>query len=212
MDLRRFTLTLSASILFAWVFISNQAAHASVAESAAEAPTPAAGSAEEYLQQHPGGVIVGGNEVVYPDGSGYVSLDVGEFSITQCSGGKFCMWTSANYSGSFTYVTGSGVTKTLTGTVKSFWNNRGSKAARLYNNAGTASTCYAAGAKKASVAIAYQSPAKVYLVKSVGVVYEVDPSVGRVGQAMRAWSSGSVTSSAGTASTACERARTSSPR
>jgi len=48
-------------------------------------------------------------------------------------------------------------------------------------------------------------------VKSVGVVYEVDPSVGRVAQAVRAWSSGSVTSS-GVVSTAWARARTSSPR
>lgn len=32
-------------------------------------------------------------------------------------------------------------------------------------------------------------------VKSAGVVYEVDPPVGRVGQAVRAWMSGLVTSS-----------------
>ena len=49
-------------------------------------------------------------------------------------------------------------------------------------------------------------------VKSAGVVYEVDPSVGRVGQAVRAWSSGSVTSSTTQVSTAWARARTSSPR
>jgi hypothetical protein len=51
-----------------------------------------------------------------------------------------------------------------------------------------------------------------FWVKPAGVVYEVDPSMGRVGQAVMAWSSGSVTSSAGSASTAWERARTSSPR
>ena len=34
-----------------------------------------------------------------------------------------------------------------------------------------------------------------FKVKSAGVVYEVDPSVGRVCQAVRAWSSGSFTSS-----------------
>lgn len=49
-------------------------------------------------------------------------------------------------------------------------------------------------------------------VKSAGVVYEFDPSVGRVGQAVRAWSSGSVTSSTRMVSTAWARARTSSPR
>ena len=72
------------------------------------------------------------------------------------------MWSSANYSGSFTYVSGSGTTKILTAIVKSFWNNR-SQAARLYNNAGTSSMCYSAGAQVASVAAAYQTPAKVYL-------------------------------------------------
>ena len=49
------------------------------------------------------------------------------------------------------------------------------------------------------------------LVKSAGVVYEVDPSVGRVAQAVMAWSGRSV----GTSSvvlTAWARARTSSPR
>jgi len=50
-------------------------------------------------------------------------------------------------------------------------------------------------------------------VKSAGVVYEVDPSVGRVGQAVRAGGSGSVTSSTHVmVSTAWARVRTSSPR
>ena len=72
------------------------------------------------------------------------------------------MWSNDNYAGSFKYVTGSGVTKTLTGTTRSFWNNR-TKAARLYNNAGSSSTCYSAGTKKATLAAAYQAPSKVYL-------------------------------------------------
>lgn len=49
-------------------------------------------------------------------------------------------------------------------------------------------------------------------VKSVEVVYEVDPSVGRVGQAVMAGSSGSSTSSTMVRSTAWARAMTSSPR
>lgn len=118
--------------------------------------------AQQFLAANPGGEIVGGNEVVYPDGSGFVALKAGTYALSQCTSDKFCMWTNASYTGSFTYVTGSGVTKTLSGTVKSFWNNR-TKAARLYNNAGTSSTCYAAGIKVASVSSSYQSPAKVYL-------------------------------------------------
>ena len=54
--------------------------------------------------------------------------------------------------------------------------------------------------------------AKVEWVKSCGVVYEVDPSVGRVVQAVRACSSGSLTSCSPVVSTACARVRTSSPR
>lgn len=88
--------------------------------------------------------------------------DAAGISLAECSSGRFCMWSSASYTGSFTYVTGTGATKTLTQTVKSFWNNR-SQAVRLYDNAGTASTCYEPGVKKSSLAVAYQSPAKVYL-------------------------------------------------
>lgn len=82
--------------------------------------------------------------------------------ISQCQSGQFCMWTDSNYSGSFTYVTGSGVTKTIGHLVNSVWNNR-TKAARLYNNTGTSYTCLAAGAKKSVLATSYQRPAKVYL-------------------------------------------------
>ncbi len=118
--------------------------------------------ARQFLDAHPGGVLVSENHVALPDGSGFVGVQAGSFALSQCTASKFCMWSSANYSGSFTYVSGSGTTKTLTATVKSFWNNR-SQAARLYNNAGTSSMCYSAGAQVASVAAAYQTPAKVYL-------------------------------------------------
>jgi len=126
------------------------------------APTTTSVLARDYLRAHPGGVLRAGNEVVYPDGSGFVAGDIGTKSLGECASGRFCMWSSASYTGSFTYVTGSGVTKPLTQTVRSFWNNR-SQAARLYDNAGTSSTCYGAGVKKSAVAVSYQSPAKVLL-------------------------------------------------
>ena len=140
------------------VLVSSMTAVSAAADEPST-PTPAV---VEFLEQHPGGVLLSRYEVVYPDGSGFVDIEVGVYSLSQCASNRFCMWSSTNYTGAFTYVTGSGVTKALTGTVKSLWNNR-TKAARLYNNAGKASTCYAAGAKKASVAVGYQAPAKVYL-------------------------------------------------
>ena len=128
--------------------------------SAGPLPTPSE-MAAGYLHQHPGGVLEG-NEVHYPDGSGFVAVESGVTSISQCSSNQFCMWSSTNYAGSFTYVTGSGVTRSLNGTVRSIWNNR-SKRAFLYNNVGTSSTCYGSGAKDASLTSAYQYPTKVYL-------------------------------------------------
>ena len=131
-------------------------------------------TASEFLAGNPGGRLVGDGEVVYPDGSGFVAaagsglISVGGgggnvlYSTSQCGSSQFCMWSNENYAGSYVYVTGSGVTKALTGKVKSFWNNR-AHAARLYNNSGTASTCYAAGAKKAAVDVGYQTASKVYL-------------------------------------------------
>ena len=122
-------------------------------------PSPAA---LEFLRKHPGGALVGHNEVADADGTGFVAIEVGTMSVSQCGSGRFCTWSSPSYTGSFTYTTGTNVTRTLGRSVKSFWNNR-SQAARLYNNAGSASTCYAAGTKKSSLAVAYQTPAKVYL-------------------------------------------------
>jgi hypothetical protein len=129
---------------------------------AASAKSAEAVMAQNYLKDHPGGVLTSSNEVAYPDGSGFVASDVGTMSLSECSSGRFCMWSSTSYTGSFTYVSGTAVTKPLTQTVKSFWNNR-SQAARLYDNAGTSSTCYGAGVMKSSLVVSYQSPAKVYL-------------------------------------------------
>lgn len=105
---------------------------------------------------------MGGKEVVYPDGSGFVAAEVDTMSIGQCGSNQFCTWSSANYNGSFTYVTGSGVTRTMGWATKSVWNNR-TNSARLYNSAGKSSTCYAPGAKQASIGSGYQTPAKVFL-------------------------------------------------
>lgn len=121
--------------------------------------------AVQYLAGHPGGILVGDHQVAYSDGSGFVAVTDGTDSLSQCGSSQFCMWTAASYTGSFSYVTGNGVSRTLSGTVKSFYNNR-SYSAALYNNAGTASTCYAAGAMRSSLSTSYQSPAKVYLYAS----------------------------------------------
>ena len=83
-------------------------------------------------------------------------------AVSQCPSNQFCMWNKSDYQGTVSSSSGAGVTKNLGTTVKSFWNNR-SKAVRLYNTAGSASTCYAAGVKKGSLSTAYQKPAKVTL-------------------------------------------------
>lgn len=71
----------------------------------------------------PGATAVG-NRVYFADGTVFVAVPVGTLSIGQCGSGQFCIWTQANYQGSFTYTTGSGVTRSISGTVGSFWNSR----------------------------------------------------------------------------------------
>lgn len=90
------------------------------------------------LATDPSGVVAGA-AISYPDGSVFVAVAVGERSISQCQAGQFCGWASANYTGSFHATSGTGVTKTLTWSAKSYRNNR-TQAARLYNSGGTAST------------------------------------------------------------------------
>jgi hypothetical protein len=130
------------------------------ASSADEASVALRAEAATFLDENPGGSLEG-TEVVYPDGSGFVAVAESVSSLSQCADGRFCMWGSTNFTGSFTYVSGSGL-KPLTATVKSFYNDR-SYVARLSNNAGTASTCYGPGATVASVAATSQSPAQVRL-------------------------------------------------
>lgn len=111
-------------------------------------------------KKDPGRVV--GNRIYYPDGEVFVAVDAGTLSIGQCSSGQFCLWSFSNYSGSFSYKTGSGVTRTITTSVGSFYNNR-SNAARLYSNTGGSSACYGPGAQQATVSASYNSPEKVYL-------------------------------------------------
>lgn len=86
---------------------------------------------------------------------------VGPLSLSQCSAPRFCLWSSTNYTGSFASVIGTG-THPLSVSARSVWNNR-SGVARLYNNSGTASICYAPGAMQSSLPSAYHSPSKVVL-------------------------------------------------
>src|SRR5690242_10061102 len=63
-----------------------------------------------------------GNRTFYADGTVEVEVEAGTLSLSQCESGQFCVWSQANYLGSFRYKTGTGA-KTLGGTVGSFWNN-----------------------------------------------------------------------------------------
>ncbi len=105
-----------------------------------------------------------GNRTFYSDGTVEVEIPVGTMSLNECGSGRFCVWSQANYQGSFRYRTGTG-SKTLGGTVGSFWNNR-STVARLYNNTGSSSTCYENGVKKATVSVSYSSAETVSLSSS----------------------------------------------
>lgn len=102
-----------------------------------------------------------GDRAYFADGTVEVEVPDGTFSLGQCDTGQFCIWSQANYSGSFRYKTGTGV-KTVGGAVGSFWNNRDT-VARLYSNTGASSTCYESGAKKASVTSGYSSASEVNL-------------------------------------------------
>lgn len=118
----------------------------------------------EQLEAVPGGVVEG-NRVVYPDGSYFAAVDADTYSIGQCDSGYFCGWARDSYNGSFFAVSGSGVTKSLTWSTRSYRNRR-STIAKLFNSAGTASTCFAAGESRATIGSAYHTPAKVRLAAS----------------------------------------------
>lgn len=76
------------------------------------------------------------------------------FSIDQCSNGFFCVWSGANYTGSFTQTASTTAVPTAATTWRSVWN-RSPKAARVYsgtNSTGT-SVCYAPGARSSSTSV-----------------------------------------------------------
>jgi hypothetical protein len=105
--------------------------------------------------------LVRGNRIYYADRV-FVAVDAGTYSLSQCSSGQFCIWSSTSYTGSFIYKTGQDVTRTIETSVGSFYNHR-AHAARLYSNTGASSTCYDAQVKKASVSASYNAAEKVYL-------------------------------------------------
>lgn len=143
------------------LILLGAAGQVSAAPAAPAAPSTAESALATQLAATDGGVVEG-NRIHYPDGTVFVAVDAGVMSLGQCSGGQFCLWSSPGYQGSFTYKTGTSVTRTISGAVGSFWNNR-STVAKLYNNAGTSSTCYENGVRRSSVSSSYSSAAKVYL-------------------------------------------------
>ncbi|WP_344196737.1 peptidase inhibitor family I36 protein [Aeromicrobium alkaliterrae] len=116
------------------------------------------------LQRQPGGTVAG-NEVRYRDGTTFVAVEAGVLSLSQCTSGRFCGWSSSNYTGSFVYTTGTGITRSLSWTARSYSNNR-SQGARLYNSTSSASTCFAPGESRATIGSSYYNPAKVFLSSS----------------------------------------------
>lgn len=113
------------------------------------------------LERRPGGTVKA-NTITYRDGTVFVAVRANEVSVDQCRSGRFCGWQSANYRGSFYYVTGSGVTKSLRWSARSYRNHR-TTAARLYASNGTTSTCLPAKRMIASASSPYHKPSKVKL-------------------------------------------------
>lgn len=107
------------------------------------------------------GPITIGNRTYFDDGTVEVEFPPDTYSLSECDTGQFCVWSQANYAGSFRYKTGTGV-KAVGGTVGSFWNNR-TTIAYLYTNTSSASTCYEDGAMRSSVSASYSSAEQVNL-------------------------------------------------
>lgn len=105
-----------------------------------------------------------GDRTYYADGTVEVAVAAGTLSLSQCETGQFCVWSQANYLGSFRYRTGTG-SKVLGGTVGSLWNNR-STVARLYNNDSSSSVCLEDGVKKPSITASYSAAETVSLSSS----------------------------------------------
>jgi hypothetical protein len=144
---------LLAPLILACALVVN---HASVASVAAGADLGVASDGQASTRS----VVT-----YYPDGRVVVAVDAAVMSQDQCPSGRFCTWLYSGYLGSVTYWSGSGVSRSISGTVGSFWNNR-TGAARLYSASGASSTCYGAGAKSSSVSSSYSNASSVYLYAS----------------------------------------------
>lgn len=161
MDLTRLSRHAVAGSLATLLVLLGTAGQAMASMEAPADPSSAESALAAQLDATEGGVV-DGNRIRYPDGTVFVAVDDHAMSLAQCSGGQFCLWSSSGFQGSFTYKTGTYVTRNISGAVGSFWNNR-SGVARLYSNTGTASTCYENGVQRSSVSSSYSSAAKVYL-------------------------------------------------
>jgi hypothetical protein len=155
--LRNAAIALAATVLM----LVASTAQALASSDSPQDPSSAEAALAKQLERSDDGVVAG-NKIYYPDGSVFVAVDVSTMSLGQCSSGQFCIWTQPSYQGSFIYKTGTGVTRYISGTVGSFWNNR-SYTARLYSNTGNSSTCYENGYMRSSVSSGYNSASKVYL-------------------------------------------------
>lgn len=118
------------------------------------------------MDRRPGGIVTG-NEIHFPSGETFVAVESGTLSLSQCTSGRFCGWAQSNYSGSFYYTSGTGVTRSLSWNARSYSNNR-SQAARLYDSTGSSSLCFTPGQDRATVASNYYLPTKVHLLSSTG--------------------------------------------
>lgn len=96
---------------------------------------------------------------------GLTMIGIQPSSLNECLPVQFCLWSGTTYTGLFMPTSGSGVSRYLSGTWRSTWNNR-AYAARLYNHDGTSWLCLSPGARHASLPAAYQSPSRLYLSSS----------------------------------------------
>lgn len=76
------------------------------------------------------------------------------YSSSQCASGRFCLWSSASYSGSFWSIGTSGTHAVSFSPARAVWNRTG-VAVRVYSgSSGTGSwICYSSGAQVSSTSI-----------------------------------------------------------
>ncbi|HEY0187786.1 MAG TPA: peptidase inhibitor family I36 protein [Cellulomonas sp.] len=81
-------------------------------------------------------------------------VDITPYSSSQCTSGRFCLWSGTGYSGSFWSTASTGVQNTTITTSGSLWN-RSSVAVRVYSGTSASGVwvCYAAGAITSSTSV-----------------------------------------------------------